>query len=51
MSVNEQLEAHWNEHDGIDEKWNVMKSALCKAAETELGVVDNLTGLEIVLLR
>ena len=38
MSVNELLEAHRNEHDDIDEKWNVMKSALCKAAETELGL-------------
>ena len=26
MSVNEQLEAHRNEHNDIHEKWNVMKS-------------------------
>ena len=35
MTVDEQLETHWNEQDAIDEKWNAL-SALCGVAEAEM---------------
>ena len=47
MAVGELLRTYWNEDDIIGGKWDTLKLALCKGAETELGYC-NLIGLGIV---
>ena len=41
MGVDEPLKAKWQENDNVQEKWNILKCALCERAEAELGFVKN----------
>lgn len=36
-TVEDKLQANWTTDNDIEEKWNVLKSALCKGARLELG--------------
>ena len=47
MAVGELLRTYWNEDDIVGGKWDTLKLALCKGAETESGYC-NLIGLGIV---
>ena len=51
MGVDELLKANWHENDNVQEKWNVLKFAVCEGTEAELSYVkvNNQIGLEILL--
>ena len=51
-SNGEKIQKSWNVHASVEEKWDILKSALCDGAEAVIGYEDrrNQTGLGRVRL-